>query len=97
MEGHALFKIGSAFDVQTRLAALQIGCPEVLHVRKAYPSLHPESVEKQLHRFLAASQRTDEWFETDLAIINEAVKDLTPQTWELLQQCEQGEYELTGD
>jgi len=88
MEGTPWLKIGYTVQMDTRLASLQKGCPHPLLLRKLYPCDFAGALERQLHRVLAVSRRTGEWFETDLDTIDAAVRKLSPATWVRAQQLE---------
>lgn len=58
--GH--FKIGRTNDVEKRVKALQIGCPESLSVYGVLPAVDPSALERALHKRFAKYRLRGEWF-----------------------------------
>lgn len=68
-------KVGFAEDMGTRLAALQIGCPDVLlvHHEITVPVELARTVEASAHRALVQHHRHGEWFNVSALTAKEAV------------------------
>lgn len=57
-------KIGIARDVEARIATLQTGNPDELHLLASFPG--SQAHETALHRYLQAERIRGEWFEGEL-------------------------------
>lgn len=56
------YKIGVAKDVETRVDALQPGCPFKIEVHHVWRSYDPFKVERRMHFRLREYRRHGEWF-----------------------------------
>ena len=61
--GTALFKIGYAKDIKSRLAVLQTGSPHVLDLLLCRPASNAIELEKALHDRLREKRTRGEWFD----------------------------------
>lgn len=60
-------KVGIAADLQQRLSALQVGCPDplVVHHFMVVPTVVAQRVEAAAHRILKPHHRRGEWFDVE--------------------------------
>jgi hypothetical protein len=72
IEGSSLVKIGYTSQAATqRLKALQTGMPFRLKLLKVYPCEQVDIVERRMHRLLHAHRGTGEWFDTNIAALDD--------------------------
>ena len=63
-EGYEAFKVGmTRSSPQSRVSALQTGCPFKLNLLLAYPVMDAERVEASVHALLAGCRLEGEWFQ----------------------------------
>lgn len=74
---HNFVKVGYADKVETRLSALQTGCPYELHLLASWPSDSVQSDEARLHALWLKYEVRGEWFQVpagELACVMSATK-----------------------
>lgn len=73
-------KVGKAFDLDKRLAGLQIGCPDKLTIHHAVsvPPMFLARVESAAHAELKAHHRHGEWFNVDADEAHAAILKVKP-------------------
>jgi len=75
-EFECIYKIGMTNSIESRIAAMQTGCPYFLYALKFYKVANPVAVESMLHAFFHKKRIRGEWFrlnEVDLQYIDDAM------------------------